>query len=250
MSSTQNSKKGIIQEKWGTALDAGFQVVPNILIRSQNLLDLDPIDLVVLLNLMSHWWEKQDVPFIAPSKIARRMNVSTRTVERHLKGLEKKGFLRRCKPQRSEDGQYTRGYDLQPLVGALEHAAKNALVFRAKQKNQFKDLNPEEHLVAAEGPLVQNNGEAEPVQRVASSIPTGEGSGNLGPRVASFQDTPQTSAEQEAEIRAMLAIPAKFRDGNWANSLVGKACPVCHALFEQGHQCRGFSDVSDDDALF
>jgi DNA-binding MarR family transcriptional regulator len=249
MSNTQNSKKGVIQEKWGMALDAGFQVVPNILIRSQNQLNLDPIDLVVLLNLMSHWWEKKDVPFIAPSRIAKRMNVSTRTVERHLKGLEKKGFLRRCKPQRSEEGQYTRGYDLQPLVGALEHATKNALVLRAMQKNQFEGLNPEEHLAATEGPLVQSNGDAEPVHRVASSIPTGEGSGNLGPRVASFKDTPQTPAEQEAEARAMLAIPAKLRDGEWENSLIGKACPVCHALFERGHQCRGFSG-DDDDALF
>ena len=248
MNTIENVKKGKIQEKWGSALDAGFQVLPNILIRAQNQLGLDPVDLVVLLNLTSHWWEKEDLPFIAPSRIAKRMDVSTRTVERHLKRLEKKGFLRRCKPRRSEDGLYTRAYDLQPLVIALQNATKNAVLLRKMQQNKFEGLNPEEHLAATEGPLVQDNADAEPVQRVASSIPTGEGSGDLGPRVVSFQETPQTPAKQEELAREMLAMPAKLRDGNWENSLIGKACPVCHDLFERGHQCRGF--FHDDDAPF
>jgi predicted transcriptional regulator len=249
VSSAENQRKGIIQEKWGAALDSGFQVVPNILIRAQNQLGLDPVDVVVLLNLMAHWWEKEDVPFIAPSRIAKRMNVTTRTVERHLKGLEKKGYLGRCKPQRSENGLYTRGYDLQPLVKVLQGASKNAVLLRKLQQSQLEDLNQEEHLAATEGPQVQSNGDAEPVQRVASSIPTGEGSGNLGPRVASLQDTPQTPAEQEERARAMLAMPAKLRDGNWETSMIGKACPVCQVLFERGHQCKQVSH-DDDDALF
>jgi predicted transcriptional regulator len=241
----QNTKKGVIQEKWGTALDAGFQVVPNVLIRSQNQLNLDPIDLVVLLNLMAHWWEKGDVPFIAPSRIAKRMNVSTRTVERHLKELEKKGFLRRCKPPRSDDGLYTRGYDLQPLVGMLERAAKSALPRRTMQKNQPESLKPGEHLAVTERPLVQSNSDAEPVQRVASAIPTGEGLGNPGPRVAKFNDTPETPTKQAGDSDA-LAIPAKFNDARWEGSMIGKACPVCHALFQLGHRCGNFSSDDDD----
>jgi predicted transcriptional regulator len=240
----QKPQNGVIQEKWGTALEAGFQVVPNILIRAQNQLGLDPVDVVVLLNLMAHWWEKTALPFIAPSRIARRMNVTTRTVERHLKKLEKSGFLRRCAPQRTGDGLYTRTYDLQPLVTALQRASKNDLLFRMMQQNQFEDLNSEEHLAATEGPQVQNNGDAEPVQRVASSIPTGEGSGKPSPRVAvSKNDTPLLTHSQGSDT---IAIPARLLDEGWEDSLVGKACPVCHAPFEQGHQCKRIL-VSDGD---
>jgi predicted transcriptional regulator len=249
MNSSQNSKKGTIQEKWGKALDAGFQVVPNILIRSQHQLNLDPVDLVVLLNLMAHWWERDDVPFIAPSRIARRMNVSTRTVERHLKGLEKKGFLRRCKPQRSGERPYSRGYDLQPLVRLLESAARDALSLRAMKKNQFEGLNPEGHLASAEAPLVQGNGDAEPVQRVASAIPTGEGLGNPGPRVAALQDTLCTVAEQAEGASVAPAVPVEFRGASWEDLLVGKACPVCRVLYEPGHKCAE-SSLDDDDAPF
>ena len=123
---------GVIQEKWGDALDAGFQVVPNVLIRAQSRLNLDTVDVVILLNLMAHWWTKDALPFISPARIAKRMNVTTRTVERHLKKLEGRNFIRRSVPNRTGQGIYIRHYDLTPLVGVLQEASRNALTERAR----------------------------------------------------------------------------------------------------------------------
>jgi hypothetical protein len=134
-------QSGVIQEKWGHSLDAGFQVIPNVLIRAQNQLGLDTIDVVILLNLTSHWWEKTDRPYVSPARIAKRMNVTTRTVERHLKVLEEKEFIRRCTPQRTAAGLYIRHYDLQPLVSKLAGASKYALQLRAQQPQFSTGLN-------------------------------------------------------------------------------------------------------------
>ena len=59
-----------ITDRWGRALDGGFQVIPNVLIRAQAHLGLDAIDLVVLLNMNMHWWKKGDFRFPRATIIA------------------------------------------------------------------------------------------------------------------------------------------------------------------------------------
>jgi len=138
-SQEQNSPgtPGVVQRKWGEALAAGFQVVPNVLIREQNRLGIDAIDIVILMNLLSHWWERDARPFISPAAIAKRMSVTTRTVERHLKKLENRKMLGRDpRGPRTSDGPYIRSYDLMPLVKVLEEASRNALVERTRRANE------------------------------------------------------------------------------------------------------------------
>jgi len=134
----QNSRgaAGVVQQKWGEALGAGFQVVPNVLIREQTRLGIDAIDIVILLNLMSHWWEREDRPFVSPAVIAKRMSVTTRTVERHLKKLENRKIIGRDpRGPRNSNGPYIRSYDLMPLVKFLKEASQNALTERARRSD-------------------------------------------------------------------------------------------------------------------
>ena len=126
---------GAIQRKWGDAIKAGFQVVPNVLVRHQTRLGLDAIDVVVLLNLLAHWWEEQDRPFVSPATIGKRMKITTRTVERHLKKMENRNFLKRDpRGPKSDDSPYIRRYDLTPLVGKLTEASQTALTERAARR--------------------------------------------------------------------------------------------------------------------
>jgi hypothetical protein len=126
----------IIQEKWGEALDAGFQVIPNILFWEQTSLKLDAVDVVILLNLTSHWWESKDRPFITPSTIATRMNISRRTVERRIKRLEEKLHLLRRERINISDGEATsmRAYNLLPLAEVLKERSLNSLKVKVKNK--------------------------------------------------------------------------------------------------------------------
>src|SRR6267143_530824 len=82
-----------INEKWGEALRSGFLVVPATLLRNQYMLGLDSGELLVLLNLLLHWWKADDLPFPHTSTLAKRMGVSRRTVQRLVESLERKKLI-------------------------------------------------------------------------------------------------------------------------------------------------------------
>ena len=120
-------QKTPITDKWGSALAAGWQVIPNVLVRAQMQLGLDATDVVVLLNLNMHWWRKEDFPFPRPTIIAKRMGISKRTVERRIEKLVKAGLLERL-PLTKE--RKLRQYKLEGLVKRLQDAAAVGLVQR------------------------------------------------------------------------------------------------------------------------
>jgi hypothetical protein len=93
----------LAEAKWGDALGMGFVIVPGVLIRAQEKLGLDPTDLAILLNILLHWWKPGDWPYPPPSLIARRIGVSTRTVERRLESLQERNFLIRHGSEKSKD---------------------------------------------------------------------------------------------------------------------------------------------------
>jgi len=122
MDGTTTITSGRGSAKWGDARLAGFQPVPDVLFIKQQALGLDPLDVVVLLNLTLFWWFRDQPPFPRSSIIAQRMGVSARTVQRVFKKLERLGYIRR--------GQWRDGNgDTKPamyLDGLLEALAKVA----------------------------------------------------------------------------------------------------------------------------
>lgn len=95
---TKNSAKGQIRKKWGSAVDGGgltgFLALPEVLIRSQKRLQLTSTEMMVLINILMHWWYADVKPFPGNYAIAKRMGVSRRTVQRAIKSMESKGLIR------------------------------------------------------------------------------------------------------------------------------------------------------------
>jgi len=85
------------------------------------------VDVVVLLNMNMHWWQKGDFPFPRPTIIAKRMGVSKRTVERRIEKLVKAGLLERL--PLTKEGKLRR-YKLEGLVNRLQDAAEIGLIQR------------------------------------------------------------------------------------------------------------------------
>lgn len=108
-------------EKWGTAFEKGFVAVPSALFRYQSQLKLSDGELVVLMNLFMSWRKASEFPFPQTSTLAKRMGISARTVQRHIGGLEKKGFIHRCwsAKLRNDDRAITQ-YDLGGIVAKLK----------------------------------------------------------------------------------------------------------------------------------
>jgi hypothetical protein len=120
----------LAEAKWGDALGMGFVIVPGVLIRAQEKLGLDPTDLAILLNILLHWWKPGDWPYPPPSLIARRIGVSTRTVERRLESLQERNFLIRHGSEKSKDGLAQRRIELTGLVLRLQAFARAGLEMR------------------------------------------------------------------------------------------------------------------------
>jgi hypothetical protein len=117
-------KDSAVFAKWGDAARAGFQAVPDLLLKQQEELKLNPTELVVLLNVLMHWWYREQKPFPRPTTIARRMGSTVRTVQRAITKLEKEGLLVRG---RRADGAPV--LDPEPLVMRLCQLAKTDFDF-------------------------------------------------------------------------------------------------------------------------
>lgn len=119
----------VSREKWGDAIDAGFQVLPDALLKYQFALELTPIDLVVVINLTLHWWYADSLPFPTTVTIARRMGASPRTVQRSLQRIEELGLIKKVRRK----GQRT-AFDLSPLATRLKKLARSDPSFRGRPR--------------------------------------------------------------------------------------------------------------------
>lgn len=121
----QDSPLRLSAIKWGeTTVNAGFQLVPNVLLKGQADLGLSPNEMNILLHLLLHWWWPDQWPFPNPRILAARMNCSTRTVERALQGLREKGLIKRLPTELREKNIAIRRYDLSGLVSQLKNLAE------------------------------------------------------------------------------------------------------------------------------
>ncbi|WP_430386488.1 helix-turn-helix domain-containing protein [Blastomonas fulva] len=105
-----------VKEKWQGAVNegSGFVAVPMSLLRLQSRYGLTPTDMLVLINLLAHWWDPKRPVFPRSTTIAKRMGVDLRTVQRATRKMEKAGLIERGK---LADGKRTFSFDA--LAGRL-----------------------------------------------------------------------------------------------------------------------------------
>lgn len=111
------------QQKWGSALEPGFQILPNLLIANQSRLRITPTEMVVLLHLNRYWWSVGNHPFPSPDRIAEQMGLHRRSVQRCFSRLETKGLIQRLRLRALSNGSVVRPISLVPLADALRKIA-------------------------------------------------------------------------------------------------------------------------------
>lgn len=96
----------INEQKWTkTLMDAGWTVVPSIIIERQQALGLDSRDLNILLHLATYWWTPDNRPHPSVQKIADAVGVHRRTVQRRIERMEKDGLIERQERRNKGKGQ-------------------------------------------------------------------------------------------------------------------------------------------------
>jgi predicted transcriptional regulator len=86
-----------VKEKWQGAVTegSGFVALPMALLRLQAKLKLTATDMLVLTNLLAHWWNPADGVYPRSTTIAKRMGVTKRTVQRSTEKMMKTGLIDR-----------------------------------------------------------------------------------------------------------------------------------------------------------
>lgn len=128
--------KANLNERWGEpVLEAGFLLLPALLLKKQAALELSDGEMVTLLNLLAAWWEDDDFPYLGAPQLSHRLGISLRTARRHLRNLQKKQMIRALPNTVSNhdpDTLVTR-YDLSPVVAILQD---HAVSVRAKESGK------------------------------------------------------------------------------------------------------------------
>lgn len=127
-------KKRVLEKKWGKAvIDAGYTAVPTVLIKYQQRLKLKPLDINILLHLLSYWWSSDEFPRPSKNSIAVAVGVDPSTVRRCLQKLETAGYVTRVE-HRTAHGSRPNTYNLTGLIKALQPLAAEELQEIEKRK--------------------------------------------------------------------------------------------------------------------
>ena len=128
-----------ITKKWGKAAkETGWTAIPNILLYKQKKIGLDSIDLNIILQLMSYWWQDGNLPFPSKGTIAEAIGISTSTVRKRIKKMEDAKLIQRNERREQNNRSKTNEYDLSPLVDAVRPFAEEELEARKITKQERK----------------------------------------------------------------------------------------------------------------
>lgn len=126
-----------LHQKWGSAVIAeGYTVLPNVILQNQKALELKHLDVLVLMCLLSHWWDKDDLPRPGKTSIARTLDVDPRTVQRSIAKMEKQGYIQRKERRAGVGDNMPNFYDLSGLVAAAKKQAEQAKKLKSARSKE------------------------------------------------------------------------------------------------------------------
>jgi DNA-binding transcriptional regulator YhcF (GntR family) len=126
------------EKKWTkTLMDAGWTALPSVIIENQRQLGLSPLDINIIVYLASKWWTAEGRPYPSKSTMAKAMQVHSRTIQKHIAGLEGAGYIRR-EERRMPTGSKTNIYHLDGLIEAATPFAAEKLAEAADKAEMAK----------------------------------------------------------------------------------------------------------------
>ena len=120
------------EKKWSKPLmDAGWTVIPSIIIEKQASLGLDAIDMNIIVHLTQYWWQADNLPHPSVETIATAIGVKPRTVQKRIKALQELKMITRLERRRSNNSSDTNRYSFGGLITAALPYAKEKLIEKA-----------------------------------------------------------------------------------------------------------------------
>jgi predicted transcriptional regulator len=128
------------ERKWSKPLmDAGWNVIPNVIIEKQAALGLDAIDMNIIVHLSHYWWQPENLPRPSVETIAKAIGVTPRTIQKRIKALHELELVTREERRHTKHGSVPNLYSFKGLIEAAlpyaqEKLAEKAAHMEAKKK--------------------------------------------------------------------------------------------------------------------
>lgn len=120
------------EKKWSKVLmDAGWNVIPSVIIERQEALGLDAIDMNIMVHLSHYWWQPENLPHPSVKTIAKAIGVEPRTIQKHIKRLEDAKLISRQERRHTPNGSMTNIYSFAGLIEAAKPFAKERIAEKA-----------------------------------------------------------------------------------------------------------------------
>lgn len=120
---------------WGTnVMRVGFMQVPSLLLKRQKELGLNAMDMNIILQIASYWWEKDNLPRPSKTTLADALSVDSSTIRKRIAALEKRGYLKRLIRSGHANARLANQYDLNGLIQKLQPYADAELSEREAKK--------------------------------------------------------------------------------------------------------------------
>ena len=129
------------EEKWGVELvDAGWTMLPSVILARQRALGLDPVDVNILLHLARRWYHSDELPSPRKREIAECMQLSMSTVQRHIARLENDKLIRRIARTDPRYGQMSNAYSFEGLIEKARPFAQEELETRQRRQAEQDEV--------------------------------------------------------------------------------------------------------------
>lgn len=134
------------EKKFGKpVVDFGFSIVPSILMQAQERIGINPVQFNIIMHLLDFWWEKGRKPYPTKKKMADRMNMSERQIQRQIAELEKAGLVRRIARTRPRRGKTSNEYDLSGLVKKLQELEPEFTEVKEENRKRRENVSKPAH---------------------------------------------------------------------------------------------------------
>jgi DNA-binding MarR family transcriptional regulator len=137
----EKEEKRALEQKWTkTLIQPGYTAIPSVIVQQMGVLGLTPLDLAILMQILSYWWKVDNPPSPSIKTIAGGIGVSQSTVKRRIKMMVAARFLKRTERRLADARNKTNVYEFGPLIEAATPYAEAKLEQIAEYKEKKQKL--------------------------------------------------------------------------------------------------------------
>ena len=138
--SDTNKKKASSQERiWGKAvLRHGYTGIPVVLIKAQRRLGITPLQMNIIIQLLSYWHDPDRPPFPSKKQLADRIGVAPKTIQNNIRELEDAGLIKREQRKTASGDWNSNIYHLDGLIEQIRKIEPDFAKARETSRNALR----------------------------------------------------------------------------------------------------------------